>query len=303
MSKLLEDKVIIVTGSGRGVGECIAHYCAEKGAKVVVNDLGKDEQGNSTAEAVVAAIKESSGEAIISKDNIADWSGAEKLIQAAMDTWGKVDGIVNNAGILRDRIFHKMSEEEWDQVINVNLKGCFNTARVAAPFLKEQGSGSIVHMTSSSGLVGNFGQSNYSASKMGVVGLSKSIALDMQRFGVRSNCIAPFAMTPMVMNGIPKETEEEKARWKVIERMEPRKVAPLVAALLSDSASHITGQIFGARANEVYFFSQPRPVRTAHIGDADGISAEAIVERVFPMFKDDFYDLDRSMDVFTWDPV
>lgn len=303
MSNLLEDKVIIVTGAGRGVGECIAHYCAEKGAKVVVNDLGKDESGNSTAEQVVAAIKENGGQAVVSLDNIAQYSGAENLVQIALDTWGKVDGLVNNAGILRDRIFFKMSEEEWDQVLLVNLKGCFNTARVLAPHFKEQGSGSMVHMTSTSGLVGNFGQANYSASKMGVVGLSKSIALDMQRFNVRSNCIAPFAMTPMVMNGIPKETEEEKARWKIIERMEPKKVAPLVAALLSDSAAHITGQIFGARANEVYFFSQPRPVRTAHIGDEGGISAEAIIDRVFPMFKDDFYSLDRSMDVFTWDPV
>ncbi|GAB3378129.1 SDR family oxidoreductase [Spongiibacter taiwanensis] len=303
MSNLLEDKVIIVTGAGRGVGECIAHYCAEKGAKVVVNDLGKDEDGNSTAEQVVAAIKENGGQAVVSLDNIAQYSGAENLVQIAMDTWGKVDGLVNNAGILRDRIFFKMSEEEWDQALLVNLKGCFNTARVLAPHFKEQGSGSMVHMTSTSGLVGNFGQANYSASKMGVVGLSKSIALDMQRFNVRSNCIAPFAMTPMVMNGIPKETEEEKARWKIIERMEPKKVAPLVAALLSDSAAHITGQIFGARANEVYFFSQPRPVRTAHIGDEGGISAEAIIDRVFPMFKDDFYALDRSMDVFTWDPV
>ncbi len=303
MANLLEGKVVIVTGAGRGVGECIAQYCATLGAKVVVNDLGKDEEGRSTADLVVEKIKGNGGDAVASKDNVADWSGAEKLIQAAMDNWGRLDGLVNNAGILRDRIFHKLSEEEWDQVIQVNLKGCFNTARHAAPFLKEQGSGAMVHMTSSSGLVGNFGQANYSASKMGLVGLSKSIALDMERFKVRSNCIAPFAMTPMVMAGIPRETEEEKARWKVIERMEPEKVAPLVAALISDGGAHITGQVFGARANEVYFFSQPRPVRTAHIGDEGGISAEAIIDRVFPMFKDDLYPLHRSMDVFNWDPV
>lgn len=303
MPNLLENKVVIVTGSGRGVGECIAKYCAEQGAKIVVNDLGKDESGISTADNVVDAIKVAGGEAIASKDNIGEWGGAEKLIQAAMDTWGRIDGIVNNAGILRDKIFHKITEEEWDQVIQVNLKGCFNTSRIAAPILKEQGFGSLVHMTSSSGLVGNFGQANYASSKMGLIGLSKSIALDMQRFNVRSNCIAPFAMTPMVMAGIPRETDEQKERWKVIERMQPEKIAPLVCALIADASAHISGQIFGARANEVYFMSQPRPVRTAHIGDAEGISAEAIIDRVFPMFKDDFYKLDRSMDVFNWDPV
>jgi hypothetical protein len=138
---------------------------------------------------------------------------------------------------------------------------------------------------------------------MGLVGLSKSIALDMQRFHVRSNCIAPFAMKPMVMAGVPNETEEDKARWKVIERMKPENIAPLTCALLSEEGSHVNGQIFGARANEVYLFSQPRPIRTAHIGDEGGITAEAIVDRVFPMFKNDFYELQRSMEVFTWDPV
>lgn len=303
MPNLLKDKVIIVTGAGRGVGLCIAEYCAQQGAKVVVNDLARDESGKPTAEYVVQSIEAAGGTALPSTDNIATPAEAEHLINIAIDNWGRIDGLVNNAGILRDKIFHKMSSEEWEQSIQVNLSGCFNTARAAAPFMKEQASGSMVHMTSTSGLVGNFGQANYAASKMGLVGLSKSIALDMQRFNVRSNCIAPFAMTPMVMAGIPRESEEDEARWKIIERMEPEKVAPMVCALLSDDASHITGQIFGARANEVYFFSQPRPIRTAHIGDEEGITAEAIIDRVFPMFKDDFYPLDRSMDVFTWDPV
>lgn len=303
MPNLLENKVVAITGAGRGVGEGIARYCAKQGAKVVVNDLGKDENGESTAEAVVAAIKAEGGDAAASLHDISKMSEAEAFIQIAIENWGRIDGLVNNAGILRDKIFHKLTEEDWDAVINVNLKGCFNTARAAAPFMKEQNGGAMVHMTSSSGLVGNFGQANYASSKLGLCGLSKSIALDMQRFNVRSNCIAPFAMTPMVMAGIPRETEEEKARWKVIERMEPEKIAPLVCALIADGGADISGQIFGARANEVYFMSQPRPVRTAHIGDEGGISAEAIIDRVFPMFKDDLYPLHRSMDVFTWDPV
>ncbi|MEQ8692842.1 MAG: SDR family oxidoreductase, partial [Pseudomonadales bacterium] len=202
-----------------------------------------------------------------------------------------------------DKIFHKMSEDEWDQSLAVNLKGAFNTSRAVAQFFKEQESGAMVHLTSTSGLIGNFGQANYSAGKMGLVGLSKSIALDMSRFKVRSNCVAPFANTPMVMAGVPKETEEDLERWRVIERMKPENIAPIVCALLSDAAADVSGQIFGARANEVYLFSQPRPIRTMHIGDDGGISTEAVIERVLPGFKSSMYPLDRSMNVFTWDPV
>ena len=303
MSKVLEGKVVIVTGSGRGVGEHIVKEAAAQGACVVVNDLGKNDAGQHTAEAVCAQIREAGGEAIASLDSVAEWAGAEKIIQAAMDTWGRVDGIVNNAGILRDKIFHKMSEAEWDQSFAVNVKGCFNTARIAAPVFKAQNSGALVHMTSTSGLIGNFGQANYSAGKMGLVGLSKSIALDMQRFNVRSNCIAPFAMTPMVMAGVPRETEEDKARWRIIERMAPEKIAPLACALMSDAAADISGQIFGSRANEIYLFSQPRPIRTMHIGDESGINTAAVIDRVLPAFRSSMYPLHRSMDIFTWDPV
>lgn len=303
MPELLKDKVVVVTGAGRGVGQCIAEYCSAQGAKVVVNDLARDDEGSSIAESVAEGIRQAGGEALASTANIALRAEVEEMIQAAVDKWGKIDGLVNNAGILRDRIFHKMSEDEWDQSLAVNLKGCFNTARAVAPFMKEQGFGAMVHMTSTSGLIGNFGQANYAAAKMGLVGLSKSIALDMQRFNVRSNCIAPFALTPMIMAGIPRDTEEGRERWKILEKMEPEKVAPLVCALIADGGAHINGQIFGARGNEVYFFSQPRPVRTAHIGDVEGISAESIIDRVFPMFESDLYPLQRSMDIFSWDPV
>jgi short-subunit dehydrogenase len=157
-------------------------------------------------------------------------------------------------------------------------------------------------MTSTSGLIGNFGQANYCAAKMGLVGLSKAIALDMQRFNVRSNCIAPFAMTPMVIAGVPNQTEEDKARWRVIARMKPENIAPFACALLSDRAVDISGQIFGVRANEIYLFSQPRPIRTAHSGEP-GWTADSVVERVFPLFRASFSPLDRSMNVFSWDPV
>lgn len=307
MPKLLEGKVIVVTGAGggreaKGVGECIALDAAKLGARVVVNDVGKLESGRSSAEVTVEAIEAAGGSAALSTDSVASWTGAEKLIQCAIDTFGRVDGLVNNAGVLRDKIFFKMTEEEWDVSISVNLKGCFNVARMAAPHFKSQNSGSIVHMTSSSGLIGNFGQANYCAAKMGLVGLSKAIALDMERFKVRSNCIAPFAMTPMVIAGVPNHTEEDKARWRVISRMKPEHIAPFTCALLSDSAADISGQIFGVRANEIYLFNQTRPIRTAHSGEP-GWSAETVVERVFPMFRPSFFALDRSMNVFSWDPA
>lgn len=303
MPEILKDKVVIVTGSGRGVGQHIAEEAARQGAKVVVNDVGKTEGGENAAEAVSEKIRLSGGEAVAVVESVADWAGAERIVQAAMDTFGGLHGVVNNAGILRDKIFHKMSEEEWDQSFEVNVKGCFNVARHAAPIFKNQAGGAFVHMTSTSGLVGNFGQANYSAGKMGLVGLSKSIALDMAKFNVRSNCIAPFALTPMVAAGIPRETEEDKERWRVIEKMQPEKIAPLTCALLSDEAGDVNGQIFGARANEIYLFSQPRPIRTMHVGDEGGITTEAVLDRILPGMKSSMFPLDRSMNVFTWDPV
>jgi len=222
-------------------------------------------------------------------------------VQLAIESFGRIDGVVNNAGILRDAIFHKISEKDFDDVVRVHLKGSFNVARAAAEHFKAQNGGAFVHMTSTSGLIGNFGQVNYCAAKMGVVGLSKSIALDMSRFGVRSNCIAPFAFTRMV-GSIPQDTPEQQARMRVIERLKAEKIAPFVVALLSDAGKDITGQIFGVRNNEIYLFSQPRPFRTAHT-DEPGWTPQKVIERVFPMFRPDLYKLDRSMDVFTWDPV
>jgi len=303
MEGVLKEKVVVVTGAGRGVGRCLAEEAARQGARVVANDVGKDESGSPTAELVAAGIRDNGGEAIASQHNIADRAAVEEMVKLTVGKWSTVHGLVNNAGILRDRIFHKMTEEEWDQSLLVNLKGSFNTARAVAQLFKEQESGSMVHLTSTSGLIGNFGQANYSAGKMGLVGLSKSIALDMQRFHVRSNCVAPFANTPMVMAGVPRETEEDLERWRVIERMKPENIPPLVCALLSDAAAHVTGQVFGARANEVYLFSQPRPIRTMHIGDDGGITTEAVLDRVLPAFTPSMYPLDRSMNVFNWDPV
>jgi len=303
-SGLLAGKVAIVTGAGRGIGRGIALAMAAEGAKIVVNDLGVSLAGGSTgespAESVVAEIKAMGGDAVADTNSVAGFDSAQALIDTAIKTFGRLDSVVNNAGNLRDAIFHRMTEEEFDAVLAVHLKGSFNTSRAAAPLFKAQGSGAFIHMTSTSGLIGNFGQANYCAAKLGIVGLSKAIALDMQKFGIRSNAIAPFAYTRMV-GSIPDETPEQKKRVEGLKKLIPEKIAPFVAALASDAAKHVSGQIFGVRNNEIYLFSQPRPIRTAHT--AEGWTPQTIVDRVFPMFENDFYALHRSGDVFTWDPV
>jgi NAD(P)-dependent dehydrogenase (short-subunit alcohol dehydrogenase family) len=198
---------------------------------------------------------------------------------------------VNNAGILRDRFFFNMSVEEWRAVIDVHLNGSFYVSRAAAPHFKAAGGGAFVHMTSTSGLIGNFGQVNYCSAKMGIVGMSKAIALDMERFSVRSNCIAPFAFTRMV-DTIPTDTAEGVARQKINQRLEAAKIAPFACALITDEAKHVTGQIFGVRNNEIYLFSQPRPIRTAHAGG--GWTVQGCLDIAIPMMTPSFYPLYKS---------
>jgi NAD(P)-dependent dehydrogenase (short-subunit alcohol dehydrogenase family) len=302
---MMDGKAVLVTGAGRGVGRGIALEMAKAGAAVVVNDLGVSISGEgqddgSPAEQVAAEIAAMGGRAIANHDSVADWAGACAMVKAAVDNFGRIDAVVNNAGNLRDVYFHKMSPEDFDAVIAVHLKGSFNTSRAAAPFFKEQESGAYVHMTSTSGLIGNFGQANYSAAKLGIVGLSKSIALDMQRFGVRSNAVAPFAWTRMI-DSIPTDTPEQKARVDTLKKLDADKIAPFVVALCGDGGAKVTGQIFGVRNNEIFLFSQPRPIRTAHT--SDGWTPETVVERVFDQFANDFYPLHRSADIFSWDPA
>ena len=215
MAGIVDGKVAIVTGAGRGIGRGIALLMAHEGARVVVCDIGASLEGAGTdagpAHAVVDEIKKAGGQAIASTLSISDPANGDKIVQAALDAFGRVDILVNNAGILRDRIFHRMSWSDWSDVINVHLNGSFIMSRACATHFREQNSGAYVHMTSTSGLVGNFGQANYAAAKMGIVGLSRGIALDMARFNVRSNCVSPFAWTRMVQS-IPTEDEKEKAR-------------------------------------------------------------------------------------------
>jgi NAD(P)-dependent dehydrogenase (short-subunit alcohol dehydrogenase family) len=277
---------------------------AREGARVVVCDIGASLEGAGTdagpAHGVVDEIKNAGGQAIASTLSISDPGNGDKIVQTALDAFGRVDILVNNAGILRDRIFHRMSWSDWSDVINVHLNGSFIMSRACATHFREQNSGAYVHMTSTSGLVGNFGQANYAAAKMGVVGLSRGIALDMARFNVRSNCVSPFAWTRMVQS-IPTEDEKEKARVERASQVTPEKVAPLVVYLASGAADGISGQILSARNNEIYLFNANRPIRTLH--RSDGWTPQRLAEQLKGAFATSFTPLERSQDVFSWDPV
>ena len=300
----VQDKVVLVTGAGGGIGRDFALALARGGAKVVVNDLGASVQGEgrdlSRAAAVGEEITAAGGVAVANGDSVADWDGASRMVMQAVEAFGRIDAVINNAGILRDRFFFNMSLDEWRAVIDVHLNGAFNVSRAAAPHFKAQQSGSYIHMVSTSGLVGNFGQANYSAAKLGMVALSKSIAMDMAKFKVRSNCISPFAWSRMI-GAIPTETDEQKARVERLKRMEVAKIAPLAVYLASDAAADVSGQIFAVRANEIFLMSQIRPLRAMHT--AEGWTPQSIAEHAMPALRPSFYRLDRSQDVFDWDPV
>ncbi len=302
--KFLQDKVVLVTGAGGGIGRELALALAAEGASVLVNDLGSsvagEGQDRSRAQAVVDEIRAAGGEASANGDSVADWAAAHRMVEQALDTFGRIDAVINNAGILRDRFFHNMSADEWRTVIDVHLNGTFYVSRAAAPHFKAQQSGACIHMTSTSGLIGNLGQANYSAAKLGIVALSKSIALDMAKFGVRSNCISPFAYSRMI-GSIPTDTPEQQARVERLQRMQTHQIAPLAVYLASEAAREVSGQIFAVRANEIFLISQNRPVRSLHSGE--GWTAQSIAERAMPALRASFYPLERSPDVFSWDPV
>jgi NAD(P)-dependent dehydrogenase (short-subunit alcohol dehydrogenase family) len=302
--KPLQGRSVIVTGAGGGIGRDFALAMAAAGAKVVVNDIGTSVKGEGSdagpAQKVVDEIRAAGGTAVASTDSVAEWESANRIITCALDSFQRIDVVVNNAGILRDRFFFNMSVEEWRAVIDVHLNGSFYVSRAAASHFKLQQSGCYVHMTSTSGLVGNLGQANYSAAKLGLAGLSKSIALDMAKYHVRSNCIAPFAWSRMI-GSIPTETDDQKARVEKLKSMETSKIAPLAVFLASNEAKDVSGQIFAVRANEIFLMGQSRPLRSVH--RAEGWTAETIASHAIPSLRAHFYPLDRSQDVFSWDPL
>jgi NAD(P)-dependent dehydrogenase (short-subunit alcohol dehydrogenase family) len=302
--KLLEGKSVVVTGAGGGIGRDFALAMAAAGAQVVVNDLGTSVKGEGRdagpAQKVADEIRAAGGTAVANTDSVSEWESANRIVQCAMDSFQRIDVVVNNAGILRDRFFFNLSPDDWRAVIDVHLNGSFYVSRAAAPHFKSQQSGCYVHMTSTSGLVGNLGQANYAAAKLGIVGLSKSIALDMAKYGVRSNCIAPFAWSRMI-GSIPTETDDQKARVDKLKSMETAKIAPLAVFLASERAKDVSGQIFAVRANELFVMSQSRPLRSVH--RTEGWTPQTIASHALPALRAHFYPLERTQDVFSWDPI
>ena len=270
MSGALEGKVAVVTGAGRGIGRGIAEELAANGAKVVVNDAGVSLSGESEslspAEEVVAAIKSVGGDAVSITESVATFEGGERIIQTALDSFGKLDIVVAAAGILRDRMIYNMSEEEWDAVYDVHLKGTFNVVRHAAPLFRQQRGGRIITFTSESGLVGFTGQANYGAAKSGIHGFTKVVAKDLGKYGVTANSIAPRAETRMV-ESIPENVRAKLATQGLMPAdgepsWEPRDVAPFVAFLASDYSAPVNGQTFLVYGGNVVHMTLPRRVKT-----------------------------------------
>jgi NAD(P)-dependent dehydrogenase (short-subunit alcohol dehydrogenase family) len=304
MAISMDGKVAIVTGAGGGLGREFALALAAAGAKVVVNDIGATLSGegrdSGPADAVVSEILARGGDAVSSTESVAEWESASRMVESAITHFGRLDIIVNNAGILRDRLFHKMTPDDWKAVIDVHLNGSFYVSRAAAGHFRQQNSGSFVHMTSTSGLIGNIGQANYGAAKAGIAALSHTIASDMARFGVRSNCIAPFAWSRMI-NSIPVDTPAQQARVAALKLMDAGKVAPLAVYLASEAAARVTGQIFSVRANEIFLMGQSRPLRSVH--RSEGWTVDSIDQHAIPALQANFYPLEKSADVFSWEPI
>ena len=270
MPETLEGKVAIITGSGRGVGKGVAQLMAAEGAKVVVVDPGVNVDGSgfdqSIAEQVVGEIKGAGGEAVACTESVVAMSGGERIVQTAMDNYGKLDIVVTCAGILRDRMIFNMSEQEWDDVIAVHLKGTFTVVKHASIVFRQQRSGRIITFSSQSGLVGNSGQANYGAAKSGIAGFTKVLAKDLGRYGVTANSIAPRATTRMI-GAIPDSAAEIRARGGVaalsdeeeLQNLDPNGIAPFVCFLASDYSANVNGQTFLVYGNTVSLMSQPRP--------------------------------------------
>lgn len=305
---VLDGKVILVTGGGNGIGKECALLAAREGAKVVVNDLGGaltdsgDTAGDAgLAEQVAREIRDAGGEAVSNSDSVTDMAAVEGMVEQAKDSFGGLHGVINPAGILRDGMFHKMSEDDWKAVIDVHLHGSFNVTRAAVEHFREQEDGSFVLFTSTSGLIGNIGQANYAAAKMGIAGLSRIVAMEGERKNVRSNIIAPFAWTRMIAS-IPVKDEAGAER---VERMRTGmradQVAQLAVTLCAEGAKHVSGQIFSVRGNEVVLFNQPRPVKS--VSRLEGWTPETLIEQGLSAMEGSFTDLGATASIFPYPPV
>lgn len=302
---LLDGKTILITGGGNGIGKATALMAGQMGANVVVNDLGGtltgDDAGDAgPAEAVAAEIRAAGGAAISNSDSVTDYEAVQDMIETAKKEFGGLDSVINPAGILRDKMFHKMSEDDWDAVIAVHLRGSFNVARASVEYFRDKEAGNYVFFTSTTGLIGNIGQANYAAAKLGIVGLSRIMAMEGARKNIRSNVIAPFAWTRMIAS-IPVTDEASRIRVERMKNaMRPEQVSNLSLALCADSCD-TSGQIFSVRGNEIILFSQPRPVKT--MANLTGWTPESILDTCLPAMSSDMEDLGPTTSVFPYDPV
>src|ERR671919_667954 len=286
MPGLLRGKVAIVTGAGRGVGKGIAQLMAQEEASVVVVDPGVNVDGSgfdqSVAEQLVAEIRESGGTAVACTESVATMSGGEQIVQTAIDNFGKLDIVVTCAGILRDRMIFNMTEQEWDDVIAVHLKGTFTVVKHACILFRQQRSGRIITFSSTSGLYGNSGQANYGAAKDGIAGFTRVVARDMGRYGVTANSIAPSATTRMT-GSVPQESRELRSSRGIAGgsglQGEAEDVAPFVAWLASDEAAQVNGHVFHVTDGLVTLLNEPETVKT--IRKDSRWTVEELV-RVFP---------------------
>ena len=293
----LDGKVVLVTGGGNGIGRDCALIAAQEGAKVVVNDLGgglkgEDEGSESAAEKVAQEIRAAGGEAVSNSDSVTSLRAVEGMVEQARDTFGGLHAVINPAGILRDVMFHKMTEVDWDRVIDVHMRGSFNVARATIELFREQNDGAYMFFTSTSGLFGNIGQANYGAAKMGIAGLSRIIAMEGARNNVRSNCLAPVAWTRMTQS-VPIKDEAAAERRKVMaEKIRADQPARFSVAMVAPAASNVSGQIFGASGENIILYSQPRPIET--VTKEEGWTVDSILKEAVPKMEPKFYPLQRG---------
>jgi NAD(P)-dependent dehydrogenase (short-subunit alcohol dehydrogenase family) len=296
---VLDGKVVLVTGGGNGIGRDCALIAAKEGAKVLVNDLGgslkgEDEGSAGPAEAVAQEIRAAGGEAASNSESVTNYKAVQGMVEQAMDTFGGLHAVINPAGILRDVMFHKMSEDDWDRVIDVHLRGSFNVCRATIEHFRDQNDGAYMLYTSTSGLFGNIGQANYGAAKMGIAGLSRIIAMEGARNNVRSNCIAPVAWTRMTQS-VPIKDEAAAARRAVMaEKIRPDQPARFSVALVSDAAKNVSGQIFGVSGENIMLYSQPRPIETCSKPEGESWTVESILSEAVPKMAPKFFDLNRA---------
>jgi len=293
---ILDGKVVLVTGGGNGIGRDCALIAAKEGAKVLVNDLGGglaggDEGSAGPAEAVANVIRAAGGEAASNSESVTNLAAVHGMVEQAIKTFGGLHAVINPAGILRDGMFHKMSEQDWDRVIEVHLKGSFNVARASIEHFRDQNDGAYVFFTSTSGLLGNIGQTNYGAAKMGIAGLSRIIAMEGARNNVRSNALAPVAWTRMTQSVPVKDEAAAARRQQMAQAIRADQPARLAVALVSEAAKSVSGQIFGASGENIILYSQPRPIET--LTKPEGWTPSTIISEAFAKMESKFFPLAR----------